>query len=85
MEQFTTLEQRILLTIKDILTETECFTSYDLIKDSPKVLRGALASLVKKGVVSIDSSPCNIDGVLLYEVDYWDMDAINSIEEEQTA
>ena len=51
MEQFTTLEQRILLTIKDILTETECFTSYDLIKDSPKVLRGALASLVKKGVV----------------------------------
>ena len=81
MEQCTTLEKRILLTIKDILTETECFTSYDLIKDSPKVLRGALASLVKKRIVSIDSSPSNIDGVLLYQVDYWSLDAINSIEE----
>ena len=57
MEQFTTLEKHILLTIKDILTETECFTSHDLVKDSPKILRGALASLIKKGVVSVDDRP----------------------------
>lgn len=81
MEKFTTLEKHILLTIKDILTETECFTSHDLIKDSPRALRGALASLIKKGVVSVNDRPSNINGTLYYAVDYWDEDVINSIEE----
>jgi hypothetical protein len=81
MEQFTTLEKHILLTIKDILTETECFTSHDLVKDSPRALRGALASLVKKGVVSVDDHPTNINGTIYYAVDYWDEEVINSIEE----
>ena len=81
MEKFTALEKHILLTIKDILTETECLYSHDLVKDSPRVLRGALASLIKKGVVSIDDRPSNINGTLYYAVDYWDEEVINSIEE----
>ena len=81
MEKFTALERHILLTIKDILTETECFTSHDLVKDSPNVLRGALASLIKKGVVSINDRPSNINGTFYYAVDYWDEEVIDSIEE----
>ena len=81
MEKFTALEKHILLTIKDILIETECFTSHDLVKDSPKVLRGALASLIKKGVVSVDSRPFRINDTFYYAVDYWDEEVINSIEE----
>jgi len=37
--------------------------------------------LVKKGVVSVDDHPTNINGTIYYAVDYWDEEVIDSIEE----
>ena len=71
--QFTTHEQEILSTLKDILLETECVYSDDLVSANPKVLRGALSSLIKKGVIDVDTDyPSNINGTVYYPVTYWD-------------
>jgi len=71
--ELTKNEQTILSTLKDILVETECVYSDDLISSNPKILRGALASLVKKGVIDIDKDyPSVINGETYYPVTYWD-------------
>ena len=68
---FTKHEQVIMDTLKEVLMETECVYSDDLIANDPKVLRGALASLVKKGVLYVDTDyPSNINGTLYYPVNY---------------
>jgi len=73
--EFTTHEQAILSTLNDILLETECVYSDDLVSADPKVLRGALSSLIKKGVIDIDTDyPSNINGTVYYPVTYWDED-----------
>lgn len=80
--EFTKLETEVLLTLKDILIETECVYSYDLVKNDPKRLRGALASLVAKNVLDVDYDyPSKINGVTYYPVD-WDDDVIESLTEE---
>ena len=75
--EFTTHEQAILSTLNDILLETECVYSDDLVSADPKVLRGALSSLIKKGVIDIDTDyPSNINGTVYYPVTYWDEDVL---------
>ena len=70
---FTAHEKTIISTLKDILTETECIYSDDLVSADPKVLRGALSSLIKKGVIDVDTDyPSNINGTVYYPVTYWD-------------
>jgi hypothetical protein len=74
--KFTNLEQQIIDTLKEILQETECVYSHDLVKDNPTALRGALSSLVAKGVLDIDKCfPSKINGVDYYEV-FWNEDLI---------
>lgn len=75
--EFTTHEQTILSTLKDILLETECIYSDDLVSADPRILRGALSSLIKKGVIDIDTEyPSNINGVVYYPVIYWDENVV---------
>jgi|DEB0MinimDraft_10_1074344.scaffolds.fasta_scaffold87014_3 hypothetical protein len=70
---FTQHEKAILSTLKDIVLETECIYSDDLVSADPKVLRGALSSLIKKGVIDVDTDyPSNINGTVYYPVNYWD-------------
>lgn len=74
--KFTNLEQQIIDTLKDILQETDCVYSNDLVSDNPTALRGALSSLVAKGVLEVDTCfPTNINGVNYYPVT-WDEDLI---------
>lgn len=76
---FTEHEQVIINTLKEVLRETECVYSDDLITDDPKVLRGALSSLIKKGVLDVDKDySSNINGVVYYPVTYWDEDVIEA-------
>jgi len=75
--EFTTHERTIINTLKEILLETECIYSDDLISANPKVLRGALSSLIKKGVIDIDTEySSNINGTVYYPVTYWDEDVL---------
>ncbi len=75
--EFTTHEQAILSTLKDILLETECVYSDDLVSADPKILRGALSSLIKKGVIDVDTDyPSNINGTVYYPVTYWDEEVL---------
>lgn len=77
--ELTNHEQTILSILKDVLVETECIYSDDLISSNPKVLRGALASLVKKGVIDIDKDyPSTINGEVYYPVTYWDEDLVEA-------
>ena len=77
---FTEHEQVIIDTLKEILTETECVYSDSLIANDPKVLRGALSSLIKKGVIDVDTySPSKINGVVYYPVTYWDESVIEAV------
>jgi len=79
---FTEHEQAIIDTLKEVLTETECVYSDDLIANDPKVLRGALSSLIKKGVLDVDKDyPSNINGTTYYPVTYWD-DALMELDQE---
>ena len=76
---FTEHEQVIVNKLKEVLTETECVYSDDLIADDPKVLRGALSSLIKKRVLDVDKDyPSNINGAVYYPVTYWDEDVIEA-------
>ena len=76
---FTEHEQVIINTLKEVLRETECVYSDDLITDDPKVLRGALSSLIKKGVLDVDKDySSNINGIVYYPVTYWDEDVIEA-------
>lgn len=71
--EFTELETEILLTLKDILNETACIYSDDLVRSDPKRLRGALASLVAKRVLDVDYDfPSCINGVVYYPVSWSD-------------
>ena len=75
--EFTTHEQTILSTLKDILTETDMVFTADLIWKDPKTLRGALASLIKKGVLCVEMDyPSNINGTDYYPVVYWDEEVL---------
>lgn len=79
MTDFTALETEILLTLKDILNETECIYSDDLVRSNPKKLRGALASLVSKRIIDVEYDyPSRINGVVYYPIN-WDEEVINSI------
>lgn len=69
-------EKSVLLTLKDILTETECVYSEDLAKANPKLYRGVLASLVKKDIISIDDC---VDGTGSHPLYYWDEAVLESI------
>lgn len=77
--EFTIHEQTILSTLKHILIETECIYSADLVAANPKVLRGALTSLIKKGIIDVDTDyPSNINGTVYYPVTYWDENAVEA-------
>jgi|TARA_R110002073_G_scaffold276038_1_gene439890 hypothetical protein len=76
---FTNLETIVLRNLKEILEETECVYLADLIQqsDDAKKMRGAIASLIKKGVIDVDYfQPSNINGTTEYPVSYWDKDAV---------
>jgi hypothetical protein len=74
---FTVHETQILINLQYILAETECVYSHDLVKSDPEVLRGALASLVRKGVIDVmHDFPSNINGTEYYPVS-WDAELFN--------
>ena len=79
---FTDLEITVLGNLKNILEETEMVALADLIQgdDNPKQMRGAIASLVKKGVIDIDYDyPSNINGTKHYWVTWWDEKALEVV------
>tara|TARA_R110000824_G_C15144252_1_gene670311 strand:- start:1081 stop:1356 length:276 start_codon:yes stop_codon:yes gene_type:complete len=72
-QKYTQLEKQILIRMKEILEETEIVLSAALVFDNPKLLRGALASLVKKEVLSVETNYANryrINGRDYYHVDW---------------
>lgn len=78
---FTNLETKVIRNLKNILEETEMVASVDLIssEDEPKEMRGAIASLIKKGVIDIDYDyPTNTGDTTLYWV-WWDEEAVASV------
>ena len=78
---FTNLESKVISNLKEVLEETECVSSVDLIacEDDPKQMRGAIASLIKKGVIDIDYDYGTKTGdTTLYPV-YWDDEVLASI------
>lgn len=76
--KFTTHEQVIVDRLKEVLLETECVYTDDLIGEDPKVLRGALTSLIKKGVIDVDKDyPTKLsDGTTYYPVTYWNEEVL---------
>ena len=71
--EFTKNEQDILNCLEEVLLETECVYTDDLIGHNPKALRGALSSLIKKGVIDIDKEyPTKTSHGTFYPVIYWD-------------
>ena len=72
--EFTKNEQVIVNRLKEVLLETECVYTDDLIGEDPKILRGALTSLIKKGIIDIDKHhPTKLNnGDIYYPVIYWD-------------
>ncbi len=76
---FTELEKKVLCNLKEILKETEMVASIDLIfnDDDPKEMRGAIASLVKKRVLDIETRPSKVNDQKLYWV-WWDEKVVKS-------
>lgn len=77
---FTELETKVLCNLKEILEETEMVASIDLIfnEDDPKEMRGAIASLVKKGMLDIETHPSKVNDQKLYWVS-WDEEAVANL------
>jgi len=76
MSNLTNNELQILQTLADILESTECVYSIDLVEADPRRLRGALSSLIRKGIIEVDDE---VDGTGYYPVYYWDEDVLASI------
>ena len=76
---FTELEKKVLCNLKEILKETEMVASIDLIFNAvdPKEMRGAIASLVKKRVLDIETRPSKVNDQKLYWV-WWDEKVVKS-------
>lgn len=78
--EFTTHEQTIMDTLRDMLIETDMVFTADLVWKDPKTLRGALSSLIKKGVIDVDTDyPSNINGTDYYPVVYWDEEVLEQV------
>ena len=71
-QKYTQLEKQILIRMKEILEDSEIVLSAALVFDNPKLLRGALASLIKKEVLSVDwyANRYRINGRDYYHVDW---------------
>lgn len=76
MSKYTELELKVFENIRRQLHDgNEMLTHLDLIDfdDDPKKMRGAIASLVKKGAIDIDEDEgSKINGTMHYPVTIWD-------------
>ena len=76
MSKYTELELKVFENIRRQLSDgNEMLTHLDLIDydDDPKQMRGAIASLVKKGAIDIEEDEgSNINGTMHYPVTVWD-------------
>ena len=76
MNKYTELELKVFENVRRQLRDgNEMLTHLDLIDfdDDPKAMRGAIASLVKKGAIDIDYDyGSNINGTMHYPVTIWD-------------
>lgn len=76
MNKYTELELKVFENVRRHLRDgNEMLTHLDLIDfdDDPKAMRGAIASLVKKGAIDIDYDyGSNINGTMHYPVTIWD-------------
>lgn len=76
--QLTDHEKTVIGNLEYLLLSTECIYTADLIGDDPKVLRGALSSLVKKDVLMVDDIPSVINGRPHYAVLSWDENVVQT-------
>ena len=76
MNKYTELELKVFENVRRQLRDgNEMLTHLDLIDfdDDPKAMRGAIASLVKKGAIDIDYDyGSNLNGTMHYPVTIWD-------------
>ena len=77
MSKYTELELKVFDNIRQYLreNETDYIDHFVLIADDddPKQMRGAIASLVKKGAIDVDYDyGSNINGRMHYPVTVWD-------------
>ena len=80
MSKYTELELKVFENVRRQLRDgNEMLTHLDLIDfdDDPKAMRGAIASLVKKGAIDIDYDyGSNINGTMHYPVTIWDEETL---------
>ena len=80
MSNYTELELKVFENVRRQLRDgNEMLTHLDLIDfdDDPKQMRGAIASLVKKGAIDVDYDyGSNINGRMHYPVTVWDEDTL---------
>ena len=77
MSKYTELELKVFDNIRQYLreNETDFIDHFVLIADDddPKQMRGAIASLIKKGAIDVDYDyGSNINGRMHYPVTVWD-------------
>ena len=80
MSNYTELELKVFENVRRQLRDgNEMLTHLDLIDfdDDPKQMRGAIASLVKKGAIDVDYDyGSNINGRMHYPVTVWDEETL---------
>ena len=78
MSKYTELELKVFENIRNYLrnNETDGYIDHLVLidfDDDPKAMRGAIASLVRKGAIDIDYDyGSNINGTMHYPVTVWD-------------
>ena len=78
MSKYTELELKVFENIRNYLRDNETDGYIDHLvlidfDDDPKAMRGAIASLVRKGAIDIDYDyGSNINGTMHYPVTVWD-------------
>lgn len=80
MSKYTELELRVFTNIRSLMSDGNYYVSHlDLIADGddPKQMRGAIASLIKKGAIDVDYDyGSNINGTMHYPVTVWDEETL---------
>ena len=81
MSNYTELELKVFDNIRQCLRENETDFIDHLVligeDDDPKQMRGAIASLVKKGAIDVDYDyGSNINGRMHYPVTVWDEETL---------
>lgn len=80
MSKYTELEMKVFENIRSLMSDGNYFVSHlDLINpdDDPKQMRGAIASLIKKGAIDVDYDyGSNINGTMHYPVTVWDEETL---------